>query len=49
MIAIDPDTLKRDPSLLKQVNEVMAMKFGVYASVHKPGKLKAGDKIYMTE
>ncbi|WP_248930365.1 MOSC domain-containing protein [Paenibacillus hamazuiensis] len=46
MIAIDPDTLERDTSLLKKVHEVMDLQFGVYASVRKPGLIHVGDKVY---
>jgi len=47
MITIDPDTLKRDASLLRTVNEEMNLNFGVYASVVKTGRIHVGDKVYL--
>jgi uncharacterized protein len=47
MITIDPDTLERDPGMLKKVNDEMGMLFGVYASVMQSGEIRAGDPIYM--
>jgi uncharacterized protein YcbX len=47
MINIDPDTLERDTSLLKKVNEEMDLNFGVYASVKKTGQIQVGDKVYL--
>lgn len=49
MITIDPDTLEHDKSLLKKVNEEMNLKFGVYASVKKTGKIKVGEKVYLVD
>lgn len=45
MITIDPETLERDPSLLRKVNEEMNLNFGVYASVIKTGPVHVGDKV----
>ncbi|NOU92696.1 MOSC domain-containing protein [Paenibacillus sp. LMG 31456] len=47
MITIDPDTLERDKSLLKKVNEEMNLNFGVYASVNKVGQVSVGDKVFL--
>jgi uncharacterized protein len=47
MITIDPESLERDPSLLKAVYEKMDLNFGVYASVRKPGRIQVGDKVYL--
>lgn len=47
MTTIDPDTLDRDPSILKKINEEMSLQFGVYASVLKTGKITNGDKVYV--
>ncbi|MEF3303284.1 MOSC domain-containing protein [Paenibacillus sp. GYB003] len=47
MITIDPDRLERDASLLRIVNEMLDLNFGVYASVRKTGFLRAGDPVYM--
>lgn len=45
MITIDPDTLAKDPSLLRKVNEELRLNFGVYASVMKTGQVQVGDKV----
>jgi uncharacterized protein len=42
MITLDPDTLARDPRILKKVNEEMGLYFGVYASVVQTGDIRAG-------
>lgn len=47
IITIDPDTLERDPTLLKIVNEEMDLNFGVYASVKRTGHTQVGDKVYL--
>lgn len=49
MITIDPDTLERDPSLLKKVNEEMNLQFGVYASVRKTGQIHVGEQVYLLD
>jgi len=48
MITIDPDTLERDPRILRQVNEELGLQFGVYASVKRTGKVRTGDNVYVT-
>jgi uncharacterized protein YcbX len=48
MITLDPDSLERDASLLKRVNEELNLKFGVYASVKQTGNVRIGDKVYIT-
>ncbi|WP_239696813.1 MOSC domain-containing protein [Paenibacillus oryzisoli] len=45
MITIDPETLEKDPSLLKKVNEGFDLQFGVYASVVKTGQIRLGDSV----
>ncbi|ULL15916.1 MOSC domain-containing protein [Paenibacillus sp. H1-7] len=47
MITIDPDTLERDSTLLRKVNEEMNLQFGVYASVAKGGPIQVGEKVYL--
>jgi len=47
MITIDPETIERDASLLKTVHKEMDLKFGVYASVVKPGHIQSGDRVYL--
>lgn len=49
IITIDPNTLERDASLLKKVNEEMGLVFGVYASVKKTGQIHVGDYVYLVE
>ncbi|RKN84073.1 MOSC domain-containing protein [Paenibacillus ginsengarvi] len=46
MITIEPDSLKRDPGILRTVNEKMELNFGVYASVVKTGQVRLGDPVY---
>lgn len=45
MITIDPETLERNPVLLKTVHREMNLRFGLYASVLQAGKIKLGDKV----
>lgn len=49
LITIDPDTLERDTSLLKKVNDEMNLNFGVYASVKRTGQIQVGDKVYLVD
>ncbi|BBH22303.1 molybdenum cofactor biosynthesis protein [Paenibacillus baekrokdamisoli] len=49
MITIDPDSLEKDASLLKKVNEEMNLHFGVYASVIKTGQINVGDRVYLVD
>jgi uncharacterized protein YcbX len=49
IITINPDTLERDTSLLKEVNEQMNLCFGVYATVKKPGQIQVGQKVYLSD
>jgi uncharacterized protein len=46
MITIDPDTIEKDPSLLKTVVKEMDACFGVYASVLQTGHFVTGDPVY---
>ncbi|MGO4546089.1 MOSC domain-containing protein [Paenibacillus sp. 2TAB23] len=45
MVTLDPDSLERDASLLRKINEEMNLNFGVYASVQKTGVIQAGDQV----
>ena len=45
MITMDPETLEKDPSLLKKVNRDFNLHFGVYASVVSPGRIGIGDSV----
>ncbi|MBN6188997.1 MOSC domain-containing protein [Aneurinibacillus sp. BA2021] len=49
IITIDPDTGVCTPSLLKTIAQQRDNHFGVYASVHRTGKISTGDKIYLIE
>lgn len=46
MITIDPDTLEKDPELLRTVHRELGLEFGLYASVVRPGTVKRGDAVY---
>lgn len=45
VITMDPDSLERDPKLLKKLNQEFELHFGVYASVVKTGQIRIGDKV----
>jgi uncharacterized protein len=47
MITYEPDSLDRDPSLLRTVHVRMNTKFGVYAAVTKPGRVRLGDPVVL--
>jgi uncharacterized protein YcbX len=47
VITMDPDTLDKDPSLLRKVNEEYNLNFGVYASVVKTGRIRVGDHVIL--
>lgn len=49
MITIDPDTLERDVTLLKLINENMHLQFGLYADVAKVGSVTTDDIVYLVE
>ncbi|MDQ8734635.1 MOSC domain-containing protein [Paenibacillus sp. LHD-38] len=49
MVTLDPDTLERDGSLLRKINEEMRLNFGVYASVEKTGVIHAGDQVHLMD
>ena len=49
LITLDPDSLERDISLLKKVNENMNLNLGVYASIKKTGQIHVGDKVYLLD
>ncbi|WP_254450387.1 MOSC domain-containing protein [Cohnella herbarum] len=48
MITLHPDSLERDSSLLKVVNNELQLTFGVYASVVRTGVIAIGDEVRMT-
>lgn len=47
MITYDPDSLERDPSLLKTVHQSFGFRFGLYASVLETGIIAAGDEVLL--
>lgn len=49
MITLNPDTLERNPLILRTVNQQMGLNFGVYASVKQSGEVSVGSGIYLTE
>ncbi|WP_238177730.1 MOSC domain-containing protein [Paenibacillus contaminans] len=48
MITLHPDSLERDSSLLKIVNDKLNLTFGVYASVVRTGVIAIGDEVRLT-
>ena len=44
-VTMDPDTLEKDPLLLRKVNEEFNLHFGVYASVIQTGTIRLGDEV----
>ncbi|WP_308636330.1 MOSC domain-containing protein [Paenibacillus silvisoli] len=49
LITIHPESLERDPSLLRTVNEQLQLNFGVYASVKQTGQVRVGDDVYLLD
>jgi len=49
VITMDPDSLEKDPTLLKKLNKDFNLHFGVYASVIKTGEIRIGDKVELVE
>lgn len=49
MITMNPDTLEKDPNVLRKVNEEFQLHFGVYASVKKTGHIQLGDKVILSD
>jgi uncharacterized protein YcbX len=49
MITIDPDTGKRDPWLMRTVAQQFENHYGVYANVVRPGLMRQGDPIRLSE
>ncbi|WP_225446290.1 MOSC domain-containing protein [Paenibacillus rhizovicinus] len=47
MITMDPDTLDKEPSLLKKVHQEFNTCLGAYASVISTGQIKIGDKVIL--
>jgi uncharacterized protein YcbX len=46
MVAIDPGTGVRDPSLLRTVVQRFGNEAGVYCAVQKPGTIRVGDRVW---
>ncbi|WP_340003980.1 MOSC N-terminal beta barrel domain-containing protein [Paenibacillus sp. FSL K6-0276] len=49
VITMDPDSLEKDPTLLKKLNKEFDLHFGVYASVVKTGQIRIGDKVELLD
>jgi uncharacterized protein len=47
MVTLDPDQIVKDATLLEKLIKERKQKFGVYASVVKPGKTRQGDAVYL--
>jgi len=48
IITIDPNTQEKDPSLLKLLHQERDTRFGVYASVVRPGTVRNGDGVHLS-
>lgn len=49
VITMDPDSLQKDPVLLKKLHKEFDLHFGVYASVIKTGEIRIGDKVEIVD
>jgi len=49
MITIDPDTGERDPWLMRTVAQQFGNTYGVYANVVRPGILRRGDPVRLSD
>ncbi|WEG13249.1 MOSC domain-containing protein [Pullulanibacillus sp. KACC 23026] len=47
MVTLDPETIDRDKSLLKTINDDMNLKFGLYASVTQTGHIHKDAPVYL--
>jgi len=45
LIAIDPDTAERDPSVVRTVARAFGNRVGVYCATAKPGVIRVGDRV----
>jgi hypothetical protein len=45
MVTIDPDTLDRNPAVLRVIARERSNRFGVYGSVVGPGRISVGDPV----
>ena len=45
IVILDPETAEPDPSLMKLIDRLHGGRIGVYATVHTPGPLQAGDTV----
>lgn len=49
MITIDPDTAERDPCIMRTVAQQFGNTYGVHANVVRPGSLKRGATVRLSE
>nr|WP_306813023.1 MOSC domain-containing protein [Paenibacillus soyae] len=49
LITVDPDTLETNKRVLQKVNNEWDLKFGVYASVVRTGRVRLGDEIRLLQ
>lgn len=49
MITLDPDTGDRDPWLMRTVVQQFGNSYGVHANVVRPGVLRCGDPVWLSE
>lgn len=49
MITIDPDTGLRDPWIMRTIAQQFANTYGVYANVVRPGMVRAGQPVHLSD
>jgi uncharacterized protein YcbX len=49
LITIDPETAERDPSVLKTVARKFENEVGVYCATARPGLIRVGDAVRLTD
>jgi uncharacterized protein YcbX len=47
MVNVDPDSLARDPSVLRTIAQQRELDFGAYGSTVHPGTLRPGDQVVL--
>jgi uncharacterized protein YcbX len=49
LITVDPDTGRRDPRIMRTIARSFGNDFGVYGAPARPGRLRAGDPVFLVE
>ena len=47
VVNVDPETAETDPSTLRAISRTRESCLGVYGSTVVPGRVSAGDKVYL--